>query len=381
VAEVYAAAIPDPDRDFSRIPGHRSLHKLLIRFSSQTINISLIPAPLQTIKPVSARLVYISTQQKILTMKKVSFFLAYVLLLCQTPVFSLTEASDSTGRAGDHFSLQGALEMFRQSASPEDFEKKINEEDNHVNNLDLNGDGEIDYVRVEDKMDGDVHALVLQVPVNEKEVQDIAVIEIEKTGSKNAILQIVGDEDIYGPEVYVEPFEEEYERDGKGGPSADITVARVVVNVWFWPSVRFMYAPGYRVWVSPYRWRVYPGWWRPWRPQPWRWHYNRCAVYRPHYRVVRTHRVVRAHRVYRPYRRTSVTVRTTTVGVKKTNNGAVVKKRTTITTTGANRAAAGRKRTTTTTVKSSNGRVKAGKKANKAAVRKTKRTSRRRGKN
>ena len=51
---------------------------------------------------------------------------------------------DSTGLPGDNFSLQGALQMFQNASSPEEFEKMINTEGNHVNNLDLNGDGEID---------------------------------------------------------------------------------------------------------------------------------------------------------------------------------------------------------------------------------------------
>lgn len=112
---------------------------------------------------------------------------------------------DSTGLPGDNFSLEGALAMFQKASSPEEFEKMLNTQDNHVNNLDLNGDGQIDYVRVIDKSDGKNHAFVLQVPVSETESQDIAVIELEKSGDKDATLQIVGDEDIYGEQTYVEP--------------------------------------------------------------------------------------------------------------------------------------------------------------------------------
>jgi len=54
-------------------------------------------------------------------------------------------ATDSTGLPGDNFSLAGALELFKNATSLESFEKMINEESNKVNNLDLNGDGEIDY--------------------------------------------------------------------------------------------------------------------------------------------------------------------------------------------------------------------------------------------
>jgi hypothetical protein len=44
---------------------------------------------------------------------------------------------DSTGLPGDNFSLQGALQLFQQSGSPEEFEKLLNTESNNVNNLDL----------------------------------------------------------------------------------------------------------------------------------------------------------------------------------------------------------------------------------------------------
>ena len=47
---------------------------------------------------------------------------------------------------GDHFSLEGALELFKKSASPEEFEQLLNSPKSEVNNLDLNGDGDIDYM-------------------------------------------------------------------------------------------------------------------------------------------------------------------------------------------------------------------------------------------
>jgi hypothetical protein len=234
---------------------------------------------------------------------------------------SSTDA-DSTGLPGDHFSLQGALQLFQKAGSPEEFEKLLNTEENHVNNLDLNGDGDIDYVRVVGKMEKDVHAFVLQVPVSENESQDIAVVELEKTGPENAVIQIVGDEDIYGEQTIVEPGEgdadeEVNEEKGGGGPSVaeynfeNFNSMRVVVNVWVgWPCVRFVYGPTYRVWVSPWRWRFYPTWWRPWRPFAWRvWHPFRVR-HHVGFAVVRTHRVVHAHRIYHPTRVSSVTVRT-----------------------------------------------------------------------
>ena len=298
------------------------------------------------------------------------------------------------------------MELFKKAQSPEEFEKLLNTEDNAVNNLDLNEDGEIDYIRVADNMEGDAHAIVLQVPVSAEESQDIAVIEIEKQGPENAILQIVGDEDIYGESVLVEPFDEEGNSNGKGGPTAEYDVRAVVVNVWLWPSVRYVYRPNYVVWVSPWRWAYYPTWWRPWRPHPWRWHHTRTVVYRTHYHVVTTHRVVTAHRVYTPRRTSSKVVHTRTTTVVATrgkNGGKAVGARTTTTTTVTGRnggqvtkrettargaaknqnggVATGRKKTTTTRAQGENGSVtrkkttatgaKRGKNGNAAAGKRT----------
>lgn len=250
--------------------------------------------------------------------------------------FAQNAEEDSTGLPGDNFSLQGALEMFKKATSLEEFEKLINTKDNNVNNLDLNEDSDVDYVRVVDNMNEDAHAFVLQVPISETENQDIAVIELEKTGEENAVLQIVGDEDIYGEQTIVEPTEEETEEKSEGADSEYIVSkkAAVVVNVWVWPSVRFVYAPGYRLWISPWRWKVYPGWWRPWRPLTWRVFHPLRWRYHHNYAVVHTHRVIHAHKIYTPVRKTSISVtkrhsanvkhfRTTRTTTVKTNKGTV----------------------------------------------------------
>ncbi|MBO9660249.1 MAG: hypothetical protein J7527_15625 [Chitinophagaceae bacterium] len=250
-------------------------------------------------------------------MKTCRFILSSGLMLFAAAGFS---QSDSTGLPGDDFSLQGALALFKRSSSVEEFEKLLNTESSNVNNLDLNNDGQTDYVKVIDKFEGGVHAFILQVPVAENENQDIAVIELEKNGNESAHLQIIGDEDIYGEEVIVEP-----DGDDAGtammmpssgarydhGPAAWLTRANtIVVNVWTWPVVRFVYSPSYVVWVSPWHWTRRPVWWRPWRPVSWNVWRPRRAVYARHYVVVKQRRVVGARQVYRPMRSTSAIVRT-----------------------------------------------------------------------
>jgi hypothetical protein len=235
--------------------------------------------------------------------KNISLLIVLLTVAALPTMAQTISAADSTGLPGDNFSLEGALELFKKSTSPEEFEKLLNEEDSQVNNLDLNGDGETDYIKVIDQTKKGAHAFVLQVAVSETESQDIAVIELEKTGEEKAVAQIVGDEDMYGEQTIVEPTEEVL-------TNAGTSRTQVVVNVWTWPGVRYVYTPAYRVWVSPYRWSVYPSWWRPWRPIRHRIFYTYRAPYRNRYVAVSTHRVVRAHRVYAPHRVTSVAVHT-----------------------------------------------------------------------
>lgn len=227
------------------------------------------------------------------------FLLSAVLfLLAGTLAFAQSDAEEVPG---DNFSLEGALELFKKSASPQEFERLLNSPDSKVNNLDLNGDGEIDYIRVVDKNEGNVHAFILSAAISAKESQDIAVIELEKRNDGTAVLQIVGDADIYGIETIIEPTEEVR-------VNAGTSTRRTVVNVWAWPSVQYVYGPAYSVWASPWYWGYYPGWYRPWRPVVWSVYNPYWAPYRPYYSVCYRHRIGYASMIYRPYRSTSVIV-------------------------------------------------------------------------
>ncbi|MBX2963134.1 MAG: hypothetical protein KF687_11530 [Cyclobacteriaceae bacterium] len=202
---------------------------------------------------------------------------------------------------GDYFSLEGALELFKKSSSPEDFERLLNSSNSKVNNLDLNGDGEIDYIRVISRNEGNVHTFTLQAIVSPTESQDVAVIALEKLANGKAVLHITGDEDVYGIETIIEPTEEVR-------INAGTSTARNVVNVWTWPSVQYVYSPYYSTWVSPWSWHRRPIWWSSWRPVSYYEYYGWWQPYRPYYTVCHTPRIVYAHRIYRPYRTTSVVV-------------------------------------------------------------------------
>lgn len=249
-----------------------------------------------------------------------------LLLLFLEISISFSQENDTPEFTGENFSLEGALVLLKKANNLEEFEKFINEKNNNVNNLDLDADGETDYVVVNDIQENDTHVIVMSIYLNETEKQDIATIGIEKTGNEEAVLQIEGDEDLYAINTIVEPVDiiEKVNPNGKGPNGFDISPTTVIVNVWFWPSVRYIYAPTYVVWKSPYRWRNYPRWWKPWKPYRYTVFYTKCTPHRVYYSRTSTRRVVVARKIYSPKRNRSTIVvhsrRGTTV-VRKNKRG------------------------------------------------------------
>ena len=222
-------------------------------------------------------------------MKRILISLVAMLIVASSFTFAQEDETTITPltEAGENLDLQAVLELFMASESVEDFEKALNDSTNEINNLDLNEDDEVDYIRVVEYVDGDTHILVLQVPLAENEYQDVATINIEKTDA-DYVIQAAGDAEIYGEDYYVEPAPEE---------EAQTSTTTVVV---------VMYGYGYSPWVSPYRWRVYPVWWRPWRPHPVTVYRSRVVRHhKHHYRHTRYRKTARAHNHYKQHRKTS----------------------------------------------------------------------------
>lgn len=196
-------------------------------------------------------------------MKKVNYGLLAIVFPLVVSCGSEETVEKKVDLTEEGFDLQGAIELFEASKSPEDFEKALNAKSNPVNNLDLNDDGKIDFVKVIDRMKDKSHSIALQVVLNEKENQDIAAIVIEKSGASSAQMQIIGNEILYGKEIVLEPIDKSGDSEPKAMLLASNTV--VTVNVWTWPIVQHVYEVEYVPYVSPVRWEVYPVWYEPCR--------------------------------------------------------------------------------------------------------------------
>ncbi|MBL7923408.1 MAG: hypothetical protein JNL88_04330, partial [Bacteroidia bacterium] len=199
---------------------------------------------------------------------------------------------DKLGLPGDNLNLAAVLDVFRHSPTLEDFESALNSDTSRINNLDLNNNGKIDYIKVMDNREGDLHAIVLQVDMNENESQDLAVIYVEKKGEK-VTLQVVGDEELYGKDYIIEPSSDQ-KSEGTPNPAYEGDQKGTVINNYYydteynhynrrpdycpppssWLIIQFMYGPAYVHWHSPWHWDLYPVWWTPWSPWYWDQYYH-----------------------------------------------------------------------------------------------------------
>lgn len=252
-------------------------------------------------------------------MKTLRFFIFFVFLTLFCQIANAQNNSENKlGLPGDNLNLYAVLKLFQESETLEGFEMNLNLEETKINNLDLNGDNQTDYIKVIDYPDGDNHTIVLQVPVSATENQDVAVFTVQKNSNGEVQIQLIGDEALYGKDYIIEPNYDDYST-VKTTPNPGYTQKQQLntktvvvktttyVEVATWPLVRFIYLPSYVVWHSPWYWGYYPTFWRPWRPYYWHYYYgyhsNYHYWYHGYYRHCNHYRYNNWHTYYYSNRR------------------------------------------------------------------------------
>lgn len=217
-------------------------------------------------------------------MKRVFLF----VVICLTSMFmapsimradqTVTVTATSTD-ISQNLDLKTVATLFGQAKDLEQFEQMLNNPDSAFSNLDLNGDGEVDYLRVIETADDDRHLVVIQAVLAKDIYQDVASIFVEKDEKNQVTVQVVGDEYIYGANYIIEP----------------VYIYRPYIYDWFW-------GPSWVCWHSPYYWGYWPSWWHPfycvdpflyWDHCYWHhYHYPICSYrtghhHHPHYASMR----------------------------------------------------------------------------------------------
>ena len=187
-------------------------------------------------------------------MKRLTYLFA--ILLISSAIAWADETITVTATNSDisaNLDLKVVAKLFGEAKDLEDFEKKLNDPQQALVNLDLNGDGDVDYIRVIETNNGNKHLIVLQAVLAKDIYQDVASIYVEKDEAENISVQVIGDEYIYGTNYVIEP----------------VYIYRPVIYDWFW-------GPYWTCWNSPWYWGYWPGWWRPYACIGYHDYYHRC---------------------------------------------------------------------------------------------------------
>jgi len=138
--------------------------------------------------------------------------------------------------------LKAVATLFGESKDLEAFEQALNTEDNRISNLDLNGDGVVDYLRVVEQAEGKKHLVLIQAILAKDIFQDVASIYVEKDEvTQEVTTQVIGNEYIYGANYIIEP------------------VYYVNPFIYDW----FFYNPHWYCYHSLWYWDYWPGWYHP----------------------------------------------------------------------------------------------------------------------
>ncbi|MBW6502385.1 MAG: hypothetical protein K0B05_13425, partial [Bacteroidales bacterium] len=240
-------------------------------------------------------------------MKKLIITSILALLIAGGSAMRAQERPDEyLGLPGDNLNLYAVMKLFQESETLEGFERSLNDPDSRINNLDLNGDNLVDYITVQNYVDGDVHTIVLRTALNRKESQDLAVFTVQKFRNGEVQIQLIGDEALYGKNYIIEPIYAETPNPGYLGRPVSRANTAVVTTTYYevatWPLVRYIYSPAYIIWRSPWYWGYYPVYWNPWRPYYWDYyygyHYNWYSHYYSYYRPWHHYRYSRYNDFY-----------------------------------------------------------------------------------
>lgn len=177
----------------------------------------------------------------------------------------------------ENLDLKTVATLFGQAKDLEQFEQLLNNPDSAFSNLDLNGDGEVDYLRVIETADNNRHLVVVQAVLAKDIYQDVASIFVEKDEKDQITVQVVGDEYIYGENYIIEP----------------VYIYRPVIYDWFW-------GPSWVCWHSPYYWGYYPHWWHPYHCIDPFLYWDHCYWHHYHHPICSYRTVHHHHPHYRP---------------------------------------------------------------------------------
>lgn len=116
--------------------------------------------------------------------------------------YNVTIQQTTINDAASGLDLIAVGELVKNAKDAESFERALNDPSEKVNNLDLDENGKIDYIKVTEYGTVNLRGFSLTTELAEGQEQEIATIEIEKNVDGYAKVQTHGNQQIYGNNYY-----------------------------------------------------------------------------------------------------------------------------------------------------------------------------------
>ncbi len=188
-------------------------------------------------------------------MRRIIFILGTLLAAIAISAQQTVTVQAQSYQVSDNLDLEAVAITFGESKNVEDFERRLNDPENRISNLDLNNDGYVDFLRVVEVEEKGTHLIVIQAVIGQDLYQDVASIIVEGENKTSATITIVGNRNIYGDNYVIIPR----------------YAVRPVIFDWFW-------LPTYAVYRSLWYWDYYPHYY----------HHYTCLGYHSYHRYIHT---------------------------------------------------------------------------------------------
>lgn len=155
----------------------------------------------------------------------------------QVPKYTTAQTVTVTNYNTDmsfYLDLHAVAAAYSEARSTREFEQLLNSSKYMINNLDLNRDGYVDYLRVIETRKGQYYAYLIQACLAPTVFQDVATLVAERRAS-TLYVEVVGDSYLYGYNYVVRPT--------------------FVKRPPMWDVYGYT---NYSVWVSPYYYGAWP---------------------------------------------------------------------------------------------------------------------------
>ena len=183
-----------------------------------------------------------------------------------SPSQSSVTVTPEVENLGQGLDLQMLGEMVKSSTSAQDVEDKLNS-NGSINNLDLDNDGNVDYVKVTEYGSGSSRGLSFTVDLAGGQTQEIATIQIDNASNNYANMNIQGNQNLYGNSGYY---------------TSRYSVGDILL-------MHYLFAP-HRYYVSPYRYGYYPRAYHPYHSVPMHSYRSRVVTSTRTTRIIKTTR-------------------------------------------------------------------------------------------